>query len=105
MEVKLYSKRKYGTKRNKQPKTFLYTEWYKRPPTKHDQRKYSADCYNSGGGSNSFLGSFSPDNSGLNVDSCGNVYVGSTNQVVEYDANLNQLSTVTSPNAVYDVAV
>ncbi len=58
-----------------------------------------------GGGSNSFLGSFSPDNSGLDIDSCGNVYVGSTNQVVEYDANLNQLSTVTSPNAVYDVAV
>ncbi len=58
-----------------------------------------------GGTSSNFLGSYSPGNSGLDIDSCGNVYVGSSNQVVEYDANLNQISTVTTPSAVYDVAV
>ncbi len=58
-----------------------------------------------GGGSNNFLGSYSPDNSGIDIDSCGNVYIGSGNQVVKYDANLNQLATFTTPSAVYDVNV
>ncbi len=58
-----------------------------------------------GGTSSSFLGAYAPGNSGLDIDSCGNVYVGSTNQVIEYDANLNQITTVTTPSAVYDVAV
>ncbi|MEO6882593.1 MAG: gliding motility-associated C-terminal domain-containing protein [Bacteroidia bacterium] len=58
-----------------------------------------------GGISSSFFGASSPGNSGLDIDSCGNVYVGSGNQVVQYDANLNQLSTAATPSAVYDVAV
>ena len=44
-------------------------------------------------------------NSGIDIDSCGNVYVGSGNAVVKYDANLNQLSSTALPFAVYDVAV
>ena len=44
-------------------------------------------------------------NGGIAIDSCGNVYVGSVNEVVKYDANLTQLSTAVTPNAVYDVAV
>jgi len=44
-------------------------------------------------------------NSGIDIDSCGNVYVGSGNSVIKYDANLNQLSSTALPFAVYDVAV
>ncbi|MFI5141896.1 MAG: T9SS type A sorting domain-containing protein, partial [Bacteroidia bacterium] len=44
-------------------------------------------------------------NSGLDIDSCGNIYVGSGNAVVKYDANLNQLASTLLPFAVYDVAV
>lgn len=44
-------------------------------------------------------------NSGLDVDNCGNVYAGSTNQVVKYDANLNQLATAPLTFCVYDVSV
>ncbi|HXC05157.1 MAG TPA: gliding motility-associated C-terminal domain-containing protein, partial [Bacteroidia bacterium] len=47
----------------------------------------------------------SPENSGLDIDSCGNVYVGSIGQVVKYDANLNQLGVYPTGGAVYDVAV
>lgn len=46
-------------------------------------------------------------NAGIDIDSCGNVYVGSANQLVKYDANLNQLATYpTSINFnIYDVAI
>jgi len=44
-------------------------------------------------------------NSGIDIDSCGNLYVGSGNAVVKYDANLNQLALTSLPFAVYDVAV
>lgn len=57
-----------------------------------------------GGSSNSTFGN-SPNNSGLDIDNCGNVYCGSTNQVVKYDANLNQLLSVATTAAVYDVSV
>ncbi|MBI3510305.1 MAG: gliding motility-associated C-terminal domain-containing protein [Bacteroidetes bacterium] len=43
--------------------------------------------------------------SGLDLDSCGNVYVGSGTQIVKYDANLNQLATQATPGVVYDVSV
>lgn len=46
-----------------------------------------------------------PGNSGIDLDDCGNVYVGSGNAVVKYDANLNQLSLTSLPYAVFDVAV
>jgi gliding motility-associated-like protein len=44
-------------------------------------------------------------NSGIDIDDCGNVYVGSVNQVVKFDANLNQLATYATAFTVYDVHV
>ncbi|HEV7235179.1 MAG TPA: hypothetical protein VGN15_03295, partial [Ktedonobacteraceae bacterium] len=44
-------------------------------------------------------------NGGLDIDNCGNVYVGSGNQVIKYDANLNLLSSQPTSFAVYDVDV
>ncbi|HEX7412781.1 MAG TPA: T9SS type A sorting domain-containing protein [Bacteroidia bacterium] len=58
-----------------------------------------------GGISTASYGSNQVGNSGIDIDSCGNVYVGSGNAVMKYDANLNLLSSVSLPFAVYDVAV
>ena len=44
-------------------------------------------------------------NSGIDIDSCGNVYVGSSGAVIKYDANLVQLASVAVPFNVYDVVV
>jgi gliding motility-associated-like protein len=44
-------------------------------------------------------------NSGIDIDTCGNVYVGSKNQVVKFDQNLNQLTTYATTFNVYDVHV
>ncbi|MCW3124428.1 MAG: hypothetical protein JWO03_86 [Bacteroidetes bacterium] len=44
-------------------------------------------------------------NTGIDIDSCGNVYCGSTNCVVKYDANLNQIATYPTAFNVYDVNV
>lgn len=44
-------------------------------------------------------------NGGLALDSCGNIYVGSTSGVYRFDENLNQTSFQATPNVVYDVAV
>jgi len=44
-------------------------------------------------------------NSGIDIDTCGNVYVGTNQAVIKYDANLNQLASFTVPFTVYDVAV
>jgi gliding motility-associated-like protein len=52
-----------------------------------------------------FFNQNSPGNSGIDIDSCGNIYVGSSNQLVKYDGNLNLLSTVSTQAAVYDVRV
>ncbi|MFH0866370.1 MAG: gliding motility-associated C-terminal domain-containing protein [Bacteroidota bacterium] len=59
------------------------------------------------GGANStdIFGSIIVENSGLAVDAAGNVYAGSTNQVVKYDANLNILSQAAVTFCVYDVSV
>ena len=46
-----------------------------------------------------------PGSSGLDIDSCGNVYVGSANSVIKYDANLNLISSVALPFTVFDVSV
>ncbi len=60
-----------------------------------------------GGVSNSviIIGGNTPGNSGLDLDSCGNIYVGSTSGVIKYDANLTYIATYPTPHAVYDVAV
>jgi gliding motility-associated-like protein len=52
-----------------------------------------------------FLGGNNMENSGIDIDDCGNVYVGSKSQVVKYDANLVQLATYPTTFNVYDVQV
>lgn len=51
------------------------------------------------------VGGLVVENSGLAVDNCGNVYAGSTNQVIKYDANLNILAQSPTTFCVYDVSV
>lgn len=58
-----------------------------------------------GGNATTAFGDFSVSNSGLAIDNCGNVYVGSTNGVVKFDSNLNQLATYPTTFKVYDVHV
>jgi hypothetical protein len=52
-----------------------------------------------------FFGKHQVGNSGIDIDSCGNVYVGSGNALVKYDANLNFITSVATPFHVYDVVV
>lgn len=52
-----------------------------------------------------FLGGNTLENCGIDIDDCGNVYVGSKSQVVKYDANLVQLATYPVAFNVYDVHV
>ena len=60
-----------------------------------------------GGSSSSSLGSKVVDNTGLDVDDNGLVYVGSGDRVLQYDENLNILQQITTDNnfTVYDVSV
>jgi gliding motility-associated-like protein len=58
-----------------------------------------------GGITSSQLGQNAAENSGLVLDSCGNVYAGSANGVYKFDENLNLLGSATTPGRVYDVAV
>jgi hypothetical protein len=58
-----------------------------------------------GGGSSIYSGKYTVSNSGIDIDDCGNVYVGSTNAVIKYDANLNLLSQVSTIYKVYDIQV
>ncbi len=60
-----------------------------------------------GGSSTVSLGVLVVDCSGLDVDAAGNVYAGSMDRVVKFDANLNILSTAmtTGGFTVYDVSV
>lgn len=58
-----------------------------------------------GGNATTSLGKFQVSNTGLDLDACGNVYVGTGNGVVKYDANLTQLATYTTTFRVYDVHV
>ncbi|MEN9302078.1 MAG: hypothetical protein RL264_507 [Bacteroidota bacterium] len=57
------------------------------------------------GNATTSLGKFQVSNSGIDLDDCGNVYVGTTNGVVKYDANLTQLATYSTAFKVYDVIV
>lgn len=58
-----------------------------------------------GGIYNTQFGSSTNGNSGIVIDTCGNIYVGSGNSVRKYDNNLNPLGSFTTPAAVYDVAI
>ncbi|MEI6124827.1 MAG: PKD domain-containing protein [Bacteroidota bacterium] len=44
-------------------------------------------------------------NSGIDIDSCGNVYVGSGNGIYKFDANLNLISSIATTYKVFDVCV
>lgn len=57
------------------------------------------------GSTSTALGQQTPNNGGVALDSCGNVYVGSVGGVYKYDADLNLLASATTPGAVYDVNV
>ncbi|MDB5283880.1 MAG: hypothetical protein JWO06_2955 [Bacteroidota bacterium] len=50
-------------------------------------------------------GGSSNNNSGVAIDSCGNVYVGSQNKVVKYDPNLVFITSASTPEAVFDVSI
>ncbi len=58
-----------------------------------------------GGAATSSLGDFSVSNSGIDIDDCGNVYIGSSDRVVKYDANLNLITSIATTFKVYDVHV
>jgi gliding motility-associated-like protein len=58
-----------------------------------------------GGISTTSLGRYMVGNSGIDIDTCGNVYVGSGNAIVKYDADLNFITSVATPYKVSDVAV
>lgn len=57
-----------------------------------------------GGFSGGFFGSGAT-NGGLVIDACDNVYVGSTNAIFKYDANLNLLGNVATTGAIYDLHI
>jgi gliding motility-associated-like protein len=44
-------------------------------------------------------------NSGIAVDSCGNIYVGTSSSVIKFDNNLNVLQTANTTGNVYDVQI
>ena len=52
-----------------------------------------------------FVQGISPNNNGIAIDGCGNVYVGSVGQVHKYDAALNLISSSATSGTVYDVAI
>ncbi len=58
-----------------------------------------------GGISTVQFGFSQPGNNGIDIDTCGNVYVGSADRVIKYDANLNVISSVNLPFRAFDVAV
>lgn len=77
-----------------------------------DKRNFSTGALISsvaipGGAFTTQLGSSFVENSGLDIDNCGNIYVGSKNQVVKFDQNLTQLGVyaTTQNYNVYDVQV
>ncbi len=54
---------------------------------------------------NVFLGGNQVGNAGIDIDDCGNVYVGSTNGVYKFDQNLAPISNFSTSFNVYDVVV
>ncbi len=57
-----------------------------------------------GGFSGGFFGSGNT-NGGLVLDACNNVYVGSTNAIYKFDANLVPLGSVATTGAIYDLKI
>lgn len=52
-----------------------------------------------------FLGGNQSHNAGIDIDQCGNIYVGSTTGVYKFDSNLNQLANYPTAFKVWDVRV
>jgi len=62
--------------------------------------------FNIPGGINTVsLGYNQPGNNGIEVDSCGNVYVGSSDRIIKLDPFLNVLQTINLPFRVFDIAI
>lgn len=95
-----------GIKAIKANKNFVYTQ---NGSTIHKRSLASGAIITSasipGGNTVSSGGQNQLANAGIDIDSCGNVYVGSGNAIIKYDANLTQLSSTSLPFKVYDVAV
>ena len=58
-----------------------------------------------GGAFSTSFGSSYMENSGIDIDASGNIFVGSRNQVVKFNQSLTQLATYTTTFNVYDVQV
>lgn len=58
-----------------------------------------------GGTITDFFGSNQIENAGIDLDVCGNVYVGSKNGVYKFDADLNLITSASTNFKVYDVTV
>lgn len=52
-----------------------------------------------------FTGGYQAGNSGIAMDDCGNVYVGSSDRIIKYDGNLNLITSTAVPYRVSDVEV
>ena len=52
-----------------------------------------------------FFGRNQAGNAGIDIDSCGNVYVGSSDGIYKFDADLNLITSIATPFKVFDVAV
>ena len=59
-----------------------------------------------GGGFTSVIGGNRLENGGIDIDACGNVYVGSRNAIIKFDGNtLTQLASYPTTYNVYDIVV
>lgn len=87
--------------------TFLYTQ---NGSYLHKRSLYSLaiidSAFISGGSATISMGRRKVNNSGIDIDACGNVYVGSTNAVIKFDGNsLTQLASYPTNYNVYDVVI
>lgn len=84
---------------------FLYT----RSGSTLHQRNFGGGVLGSvaipGGSHSTSFDGISPNNSGLDVDALGNIYVGSSTGVHKFNSALGLVSSAGTPNVVYDVAI
>jgi hypothetical protein len=48
---------------------------------------------------------YAPSNNGIDIDSCGNIYVGTKNGIIKFDNNLNVIDSQYAAFNIYDVSV
>jgi hypothetical protein len=53
----------------------------------------------------SIVQGIAPSNGGIDIDSCGYIYVGGQSAISKFDGSLNFINSITTPNVVYDLAV